>query len=95
MYQFTSSYTKIRHLTMISKETLIFKPHECILVFRGIEKSEAKDISSYIGVSNIKTHMIFDNEETELARFSQNAEKQKYQFEVMRRFSRISLQKQL
>lgn len=87
MYQFSSPYHKDpTSYDDLERNVSISKPHECILVFRGIEQSEAKDISSYIGVNNIKTHMIFDNEETELARFSQNAEKQKYQFEVMRRF---------
>ena len=87
MCQFTSSYYKDpTSYDDLERNVSISKPHECILVFRGIEKSEATDILSYIGVSNIKTHMIFDNEETELAIFSQNAEKQKYQFEVMRRF---------
>jgi DNA mismatch repair protein MutS len=87
MYQFSSPYHKDpTSYDDLERNVSISKPHECILVFRGIEQSEAKDISSYIGVNNIKTHMIFDNEETDLAKFSQNAEKQKYQFEVMRRF---------
>jgi len=87
IYQFTSSYhSDPTSYDDLERNISIAKPHECILVFRGIEENEANDISTYIGVSNIKTHMIFDNEETELARFSQNAEKQKYQFEVMRRF---------
>jgi DNA mismatch repair protein MutS len=87
MYQFSSSYHKDpTSYDDLERNVSISKPHECILVFRGIEESEAKDILLYIGVSNIKTHMIFDNEDTDLAKFSQNAEKQKYQFEVMRRF---------
>lgn len=87
MYQFSSSYHKDpTSYDDLERNISIAKPHECILVFRGIEEGEAKDIASYIGVSNIKTHMVFDTTDTDLAKYTKNAEKQKYQMEVMRRF---------
>ena len=87
MYQFSSSYHKDpTSYDDLERNISIAKPHECIIVFRGIDEDEAKDIVSYIGVSNVKTHLIFCNEETDLAKYAQNAEKQKYQYEVMKRF---------
>lgn len=87
MSQFSSSYHKDpTSYDDLERNISIAKPHECILVFRGIEEDEAKDIVSYIGVSNIKTHLVFDSLDTDLAKYTQNAEKQKYQFEVMKRF---------
>ena len=87
MYQFSSSYHKDpTSYDDLERNISIAKPHECIVVFRGIDEDEAKDIVSYIGVNNVKTHLVFDNEETDLAKYAQNAEKQKYQYEVMKRF---------
>ena len=70
----------------IERQISIISPHEVIIVFRGILKSESSSIVSYLGVSNIKQHILLEEDTSDFATCSKNAEKQKYQAEVMYKF---------
>jgi len=70
----------------LERQVTIISPHECIIVLNGFDKKHGMDIINYIGLSNIKTHLVHIDDKTELASFAVNAQKQQYQHEIMKRF---------
>ena len=77
----------------IERQLAIIAPHEIIVVFRGLNSPERNSIISYIGITEKKVHMVSEDDSSELSNSSKNAEKQRYQSEVMSKcFPQISLE---
>ena len=78
-YNDPSTYDDIeRHISIIA-------PHESIVIFRNFKEKDISTLITYLGLSNKKNHIV-NNEDTELFKISKNAEKQKYQTEIMQTF---------
>jgi len=85
--QFTSQYyNDPTTYDDIERQLAIIAPHEIIIVFRGLQNDECRSIVSYIGVSNKKVHIVQETDSSEIAQASKNAEKQRYQGEIMKTF---------
>lgn len=70
----------------LERQISVFSPYECIIVAKNIETEHVKEIAGYVGLSNIKTHIVDLNSKTDMAKHALNAEKQLYQNEIMNRF---------
>lgn len=87
MSQYQSAYYKDPSTyDDIERQISIISPHEAIIVFRGIHRAERKSIVGYLGFSNQKVHILHEDEESNFSQCSKNAEKQKYQAEIMNKF---------
>jgi len=70
----------------LEKHISIYKPSECIFI-TNINKDDLDEVIEFVNASNAKTHKVYLNEENnDMSRFAQNAEKQAYQMTVMARF---------
>lgn len=70
----------------LERQISVFSPYECIIVAKNIETEHVKEIAGYVGLSNIKTHIVDLKSKTDMAKHALNAEKQIYQNEIMTRF---------
>ena len=70
----------------LERQISIFSPYECIVVAKNIDMDHVNDIAGYVGLSNIKTHIVDLESKTDMAKHASNAEKQIYQNEIMNRF---------
>lgn len=87
IFQYESAYYKDPSTyDDIERQITIISPHEVIIVFRGLNKKESSCIVSYLGMTNIKIHVLLEEDTSDFAISSKNAEKQKYQAEVMEKF---------
>ena len=69
----------------LERQISIDNPQECIVI-SNLENDYVEQIVQYVGLSNVKTHLIDQTKEGDMVKFSKNAEKQVYQNEVMTRF---------
>lgn len=70
----------------IERQISILSPHECIIVY-NFDNNLINDVIEFIGVSNIKTHIIDANDEhSSFKDLLKNAEKQIYQTNIMNHF---------
>ena len=67
----------------IERLVAIHRPRECIIM-SNTERNIVNDIISYVGLDNVKTHVVEKN--TSLEKHAKNAEKQIYQHEFFKRF---------
>ena len=70
----------------LERQISVFSPYECIIVAKNIGTDHVKEIAGYVGLSNIKTHIVDLSSKTDMAKHALNAEKQLYQNEIMNRF---------
>ncbi len=70
----------------LERQISIFSPYECIIVAKNIDMDHVTDIAGYVGLSNIKTHIVDLESKTDMAKHALNAEKQLYQNEIINRF---------
>ena len=70
----------------LERQISVFSPYECIIIAKNIEIDHVNDIAGYVGLSNIKTHIVDLKSKTDMATHAANAEKQLYQNEIISRF---------
>lgn len=70
----------------LEKHISIYKPSECVFI-TNIKNDELSEVIEFVNVSNAKIHKININEDNnDMSKFAQNAEKQAYQMTIMARF---------
>ena len=67
----------------------IYSPQECLLLGSNMNEASLKELIPFVGLSNVKTHLILDSDvksKTQMSKNAHNAGKQIYQKEVLCKF---------
>ena len=67
----------------------IYNPNECIIV-SNLEDSIINDIINFVSINSSKIHKIYLQLDTDVSKLANNAEKQTYQQEVLRKFYAVN-----